>query len=264
MPIPSVTYTFSDGTTAYGSEVQQDFADLVAALTDGTKDLTINSLTTTGLVSIGGAVTLGNAAADVITWNGTASSILLDNAATNGGRIYFNGGATSYINSSADGTDLSLAGFTNITLTAAGALALEAGISGTTITGSSYVTGTYFLPTADDTSAPGANYLYKANVPKAWANISIDAASPAVINNDHNISSATWSADSLTIGLDTDMADVSYAVSVCCDAISSIICVDLKSVAAGSFIINGYVLATAANRNWVNGDNVHVMIMGDQ
>ena len=46
MAAPSVTYTFTNGTTANGTYVSANFTDLINALTDGTKDLTIGALTT--------------------------------------------------------------------------------------------------------------------------------------------------------------------------------------------------------------------------
>lgn len=58
------------------------------------------NLTLSGDLSITGKIT-------------AVTEITLDNAATHGGRINFDGGATSYIGSSADGTTLQIAGFTD-------------------------------------------------------------------------------------------------------------------------------------------------------
>ena len=153
MPIPAVTYSFSNGTTSDGPQVSTNFSDLISALTDGTKDLTINNLTTNGTVILGssaadtltinatvaditssvtisgavvmnGAVTLGDTTADVITIGGRIAGdltpttnaarvmgtsalcwtdLFLDNGATDGGQIHFNGSTTSSLTCSADG-----------------------------------------------------------------------------------------------------------------------------------------------------------------
>jgi hypothetical protein len=67
---PSVTYTFTNATTADGTQVSQNFTDLINGLTDGTKDLNINALTAAGKTTLNGAVDLGNATGDAITVNG--------------------------------------------------------------------------------------------------------------------------------------------------------------------------------------------------
>lgn len=74
MPAPSVTYTFTNATTADATEVNQNFTDLVNSLTDGLKDLTVNAITANGAVAFNGTVTLGNAAADDITVTGSLAS----------------------------------------------------------------------------------------------------------------------------------------------------------------------------------------------
>ena len=45
MSTPTVTNTFTNGTTIDAGQVNQNFSDVLAALTDGSKDLTIDSLT---------------------------------------------------------------------------------------------------------------------------------------------------------------------------------------------------------------------------
>jgi hypothetical protein len=128
MANPSVTYTFTNGTSADGPEVSQNFTDLINSLTDGTKDITINDLTTNG------NTTLGSNSSDTLSVNalvdanflsdGTATigttanpwpSLYLDNAATDGGAIYFDAGSTEYIKANAAGTELDFGGFTTMT-----------------------------------------------------------------------------------------------------------------------------------------------------
>lgn len=142
MPAPSVTYSFTNGTAADATAVNTNFTDLVNALSDGLKDITVSSVTTatltvSGIASFNGAVNLGNATGDDITVTGYIASdllpktagtaslgsstqtwedIYLDEGATNGGTIYFNAGTSSYIQSSADGATLTIGGFTGVSL----------------------------------------------------------------------------------------------------------------------------------------------------
>ena len=70
----SVSYTFTNGTTADASQVNQNFTDIINGTSDGTKDFSINALTVAGAASLNGNVTLGNASADDITFNGSIAS----------------------------------------------------------------------------------------------------------------------------------------------------------------------------------------------
>jgi hypothetical protein len=144
MAAPSVTWVFSNGTTADGSQVNTNYNDIISGITDGSKDLTISALTTQGAVTMNGAVTLGNATGDDITITGfvasdiipkttassdlgttanTWSSLYLDTGATDGGAIYFNATTTSFLKSSADGLALNVEGFTSVDFP--GALAFD-------------------------------------------------------------------------------------------------------------------------------------------
>jgi hypothetical protein len=140
MAAPSVTYTFSNSTTADATQVNTNFTDLVNSLSDGLKDLTISSLNTatltvSGAATFNGTVALGNATTDDVTitgyiasdilpkTTGTASlgsatqaweDIYLDEGATNGGTIYFDAGTTKYLQSDATGATLTIGGFTTL------------------------------------------------------------------------------------------------------------------------------------------------------
>lgn len=74
MASPSVTYTFTNGTTADASQVNQNFTDLINAMTDGSKSFSIDALTVAGAATFNGAVTLGNATGDDITVTGYVAS----------------------------------------------------------------------------------------------------------------------------------------------------------------------------------------------
>jgi hypothetical protein len=76
MASPSVTYTFSNGTVASATEVNQNFTDIINGITDGTKDLSISALTVAGNATFNGNVTVGNAAADDFTVTASLASTI--------------------------------------------------------------------------------------------------------------------------------------------------------------------------------------------
>jgi len=73
MANPSVTYTFTNSTTADASEVNQNFSDVLASLTDGTKSINIDAITAAGAATFNGNVALGSASGDTATVNATMS-----------------------------------------------------------------------------------------------------------------------------------------------------------------------------------------------
>jgi hypothetical protein len=77
MAYPSVTYTFTNGTTASATEVNQNFTDLVNGMSDGTKDLNVNAITAAGTATFNGAVNLGNATGDDVTISGYVASAII-------------------------------------------------------------------------------------------------------------------------------------------------------------------------------------------
>jgi hypothetical protein len=76
MANPSVTYSFTNGTSADGSQVNTNFTDLINAMTDGTKSFSIDALTVAGTFTANGNVTLGNASSDDITFTGSVASTI--------------------------------------------------------------------------------------------------------------------------------------------------------------------------------------------
>lgn len=66
MAYPSVTYTFTNGTTADGANVSTNFTNLVSGFSDGTKDFNMNAGTLAGNFTCNGNVVLGNATSDTI------------------------------------------------------------------------------------------------------------------------------------------------------------------------------------------------------
>jgi hypothetical protein len=71
MASPSVTYTFTNGTTADANAVNQNFTDLISAMTDASKSFSIDALTVAGALTANGNIILGNAVGDTVTVNGT-------------------------------------------------------------------------------------------------------------------------------------------------------------------------------------------------
>lgn len=81
MASPSVTYTFTNATTADATQVNQNFTDIINGLTDGTKSLSIDALTCAGAVALNGTVGLGNSTADTVTITGYVTGLNLNEAA---------------------------------------------------------------------------------------------------------------------------------------------------------------------------------------
>lgn len=82
MASPSVTYSFSPSSTIASSQVNQNFTDLINALTDATKSLSIDGLTVAGAALFKGNVTLGDATSDTVTYVSRVSSSI-DPSVTN-------------------------------------------------------------------------------------------------------------------------------------------------------------------------------------
>lgn len=114
MPFPSVTYTFVGEAIISPTETNTNNNDFVMGFSDGAEDFSMNTGTLAGNLTVNGNATLGSDSADTVTVNATfvPATLTLDNSTTHGGRVQFNGATTSYVGSSADGTTLSVAGFT--------------------------------------------------------------------------------------------------------------------------------------------------------
>ena len=82
MASPTVTYTLTNGSTADATQVQQNFNDLISALTDGSKTLSIDALTVAGAFTANGTVNLGNATGDDVTVTGYIASEVLPKSST--------------------------------------------------------------------------------------------------------------------------------------------------------------------------------------
>lgn len=70
----TVTYSFSNSTTADATQVNQNFTDIINGTSDGTKDFSINALTCAGNVNINGNTTIGNASSDTLTITASLAS----------------------------------------------------------------------------------------------------------------------------------------------------------------------------------------------
>lgn len=73
----SVTYSFTNGSTADADQVNQNFTDIINGTSDGTKDLSVNAITAAGALNANGDVNLGNATTDSITFTGRPDSDII-------------------------------------------------------------------------------------------------------------------------------------------------------------------------------------------
>lgn len=127
MAFLSLTYTFTNSTTADAGQMNTNFQDVVNALSDGTKDANINALTVAGTATFNGAIALGNATGDDITFTGSlASTIPIKTTATYNIGSATLGLAGVYLGNSTFTTKLATAATASYTLT----LPTTAGTSG--------------------------------------------------------------------------------------------------------------------------------------
>jgi len=80
MAYMTVTNTLVNGNTADAGELNTNFSDVIAATSDGTKDMNINALTCAGAVAFNGNMTLGNATSDTVTFTARVASNFLPSA----------------------------------------------------------------------------------------------------------------------------------------------------------------------------------------
>lgn len=74
MASPSVTYEFTNDTTADADQVNQNFSDLISALSGGTIDVSFLSIAVAGASTFNGNTTVGNASSDDFTVTGSLAS----------------------------------------------------------------------------------------------------------------------------------------------------------------------------------------------
>lgn len=77
MAFVSVTYTFVNDTAADATAVNTNFSDVIAGLSDGTKDLNIAALTLSGTATFNGSSIFGNSSVDDIQFNGSMATNLV-------------------------------------------------------------------------------------------------------------------------------------------------------------------------------------------
>lgn len=67
MAFITVTNTFTNGTTADATQVNTNFTDLIAGLSDGTKDINISAFTAGGVSTLNGNTTIGATSANTLS-----------------------------------------------------------------------------------------------------------------------------------------------------------------------------------------------------
>lgn len=274
MALPSVTHSFTSGTTIQSSQVNTNFTDLINSLTDGTKDLTVSALTLQGALTANADITLGNNSSDSLAVNALVNSDLnpematgaytlgdgtnqwqalyLDNDATDGGAVYFNGASSAFLKANAAGTQLDLDGWTLVEIDGAtdSHLRLDANSGDAKITlrvdntdatswdilcdnsdndalvqnfnsaeqsrlsqdGNLRVSGNVQVALDSGGTAPIANSIYEDNIIKAWGTVS-GGSSPSKVDG-FNFSSVSNSTITHTITLQLAMGDSNYGVVV--------------------------------------------------
>lgn len=90
MAFPSVTYTFTNGSTADATQVNQNFTDLINGASDGTKSLNISALTVGSTATFNNNLVFGLSSSNTMTLNAAVASTIVVNANT----TYDVGGST--------------------------------------------------------------------------------------------------------------------------------------------------------------------------
>jgi len=160
MAIPSVTYTFTNSTVADATEVNTNFSDLINALTDGTSDHSISTLTLAGALTANGNVTLGNASGDTMTVNATptfAAATTFSNTVTIGAYDFTVDTNTFFVDASENSVIINNGDSGATPSGLADELVVEAsGTGGITIATSNANSGTLYFATP---GAPAGAYL---------------------------------------------------------------------------------------------------------
>ncbi len=74
MAFLTMTYSFTNSTTADATQVNTNFTDVINATSDGTKDLNVNALTAAGAAVLNGNVTLGSGSTKDLTINASLAA----------------------------------------------------------------------------------------------------------------------------------------------------------------------------------------------
>lgn len=213
MAFIAVSNTFTNGTTSDAGQVNTNFNDIIAGLSDGTKDIQVAAISCTTITATGD-VTIGNSSADSLVVTSLVNSnfipkmataaytlgdssnqwqgLYLNNGATDGGAIYFDGGTTSYFKSNATGTIGTFGGFTELDMT-------SLKIKDSSLSKS---------------SAPSANTMHLNSIVKAWAKLTAGAAGSVTVTDGFNINTASYSGADMTVNLHTAMANTNYAIFI--------------------------------------------------
>lgn len=164
MAFPSVTYTFVNATTASAAEVNTNFTDLVNGMSDGTKDMSINALTTAGAATFNGDMTLGNSSADLLTVTASLASTIPINT-TNSYNIGSSTKGLAGIYFGANSQTVRIVGSASMSATYTFTLPVNAGTSGYILQtdGSGVTSWTSNFTSADDCRNVGLAVSVAAN-----------------------------------------------------------------------------------------------------
>lgn len=90
MAFTTVTYTFTNGSTADATQVNQNFTDVLNGLSDTTKDFSMNNGTLAGTLTCNGNVVIGSSSSKTVNFLGS----LISSVPVNANATYDLGGAT--------------------------------------------------------------------------------------------------------------------------------------------------------------------------
>ena len=220
-------------------------------------NLIVNNTLTAQYFGVTGDSTLtGNLAVNGTT-GATVSANLTVNGTTGAAGISLPAAASQWITKSG--------GTLNVGTTDANALALQS--SNTTrftllSTGNLQSDGTHTvtnLPTPSN-SGDAANKGYVdgggAYVAKAWAMLTLGGAGAVTVTAGHGVGSASWSGNSLTVGLSPAMGSANYATFATVATVQVMLAVGITN--SSQFIV--YQTNSGGSVNWANGQVVSVLV----
>lgn len=74
MAFATYTYTFTNGSTADATQINQNFSDILNGVTDTTKDISVNALTVAGTSTLNGNIILGNSSVKTLAFTASLNS----------------------------------------------------------------------------------------------------------------------------------------------------------------------------------------------
>jgi len=208
-------------------------------------------------LEVGGTATLfvpeTNATIEIGSTTKNFKRIFLDNGATDGGAVNFDGGTSRFLKSSADGLALAAGGFTSI---------IPNTDAVTSLGNSTNQFTRLFLDAASPSAA--SNVLSAAQIVKGWAKLTVGVGTVTVTDH-YNVVSASVITSVVNVVWDVDFANTDYV----CIAVHLVVDSNRRylhptATNVGSTDITKYDTSNGSASSHATGDVILVLAIGDQ